>query len=270
MKYKSAAVFPIFLFSLSLFLSGCTAFKTALYSFRSTDHFIHHTSDTRVMLEPGAEEFADLVVSNLPEAVRKVEMGHYSKFMEDIIIFVCKSHESYKSLTGRRAKALMHRKKIYLSPAMMTEPETVPLYLTHELSHLMMMQKTGGYKYMKIPSWFHEGMATFVSDGGGAHKVSRQAALESIKKSRHFLPHDSAGVRDLFAPRYASHWKLNPHMFYRQAMIFVAYLKNSNEDSFKTFVTSIQNGKDFSDSFNTSFGMTTLEIWDKFIMEISS
>ncbi len=265
---KKSWVLPVLLLSSVLIISGCTALKTVLYSFKSTDHFIEHSSDSRVFYESGAEVFAAQVVSELPGAVRKVEQGHFNTFQEHIIIYVCESHESYKTLTGRKAKAIMHRKKIFLSPAILEQPETMPLYLAHELSHLMMIQKTGGYRYIKIPSWFHEGLAAFISGGGGAHNVTDEEAVNSIINEKHFLPHESAGIRDLVSPRYASYWKLDHHMFYRQGMVFVQYLINFNEKSFKTFLLNIQNGNDFSESFHTTFGMTTMEMWDEFVKNI--
>ena len=267
-KLKYHCLIPVLLLFISLTLSGCSTYRHLIHSFKSTKHFISHSSDNRVFYEPGAEEFASLVVSELPNAIGRVEAGHYMNFDSQIIIYVCKSPESYRNLTGSRGKAIMTRNNIFLSPSMMTESETVPLYLAHELSHLMMIQKTGGYRYIKIPSWFHEGLAALVSEGGGTHKVTNKEAIDSIRNGKHFMPHDSAGIRDILSPRYASYWQLDHHMFYRQSMIFVKYLKSSNKNSFRAFLQNIQNGKDFSDSFTKSFGITTMKMWDEFIKSI--
>ncbi|MBC8553858.1 MAG: hypothetical protein H8D23_29965 [Candidatus Brocadiales bacterium] len=267
-KYTSSS-FVIIILTVLVTLSGCSASRYLVHSFKSTKHFIPHSSDSRIIYEPGAEEFASLVASELPQAIWRVETGHYTRFDSQIIIHVCKSPESYKNLTGNRARAIMYRKKIFLSPSMMDSPDTISLYLAHELSHLIMIQKTGGYKYIKVPSWFHEGMAAFVSEGGGAHKVTHEEAINSIRNGKHFLPHATAGIRDIFSPRYASYWKLNHHMFYRQSMIFVEYLKSSNENSLRTFLADVQNGNSFKSSFMKSFGITTMEMWDEFVKSIS-
>ncbi|UCH80679.1 MAG: hypothetical protein JSW20_13225 [Nitrospiraceae bacterium] len=127
-------------------------------------------------------------------------------------------------------------------------------YLGHELSHLLMHQNTGGYAYIKIPSWFHEGLASIVSNGGGAQNITSREAQHTILSGSNFLPLDSAGITDVFLPRYGSYWKLDNQMFYRQAMLFVGYLKYRNMDSFRAFLTDIQNGNNFAESFNKLLG----------------
>jgi hypothetical protein len=269
MKFFSTLITPALLI-IALTLSGCTAFRTLAYSFKSTDRFVPYKDDSRVFYEPGAEEFASLIVSELPRAIRRVEKGHYAKFDKQIRIYVCESLESFKNITGRKVRALTHRDRIFLSPKIMHSPGTIPLYLGHELSHLMMGQNISGYQYIKIPSWFHEGMAAYVSNGGGAQDVTVDEAKKAILSGNHFLPLENAGIWDILRPKYGSYWKISNHMFYRQSMLFIEYLKNRDENAFKTFLIDIQEGRRFSTSFNKSYGMTTMDIWDKFLQNIRS
>jgi hypothetical protein len=60
------------------------------------------------------------------------------------------------------------------------------LYLIHELSHLHIRNQIGNYKVSRLPFWFTEGLATYVSDGGGAHTVPERQAIDCIKSGRIF------------------------------------------------------------------------------------
>lgn len=74
--------------------------------------------------------------------------------------------------------------KLLLSPVLMDEPHNIQLYLAHELSHLHLCQQLGLLKMRNLPTWFKEGLATFVSNGGGAQTVSENEAIESIANGR--------------------------------------------------------------------------------------
>jgi hypothetical protein len=248
--------------------SGCAVYEGITNYFNSTDHFIAMQNDHRVMYEPGAEEFARTVASDLTSAIDQVESRQYSNFPGNISVYVCKSPESFKKLTGRPVAAMTYRKRIFLSPKLLTHPQNVKCYLAHELSHLHLYQHVGGYAYLCIPSWFIEGLAAFVSDGGGAEKVSENEAVDSIRSGNHFQPFENAGLRDLFVPRYASYWgirhRFKHHLFYRQCMLFVGFLEKEDPERFKKFVIDLEKRTDFSDAFRSSFGVDTMTKWHEF------
>lgn len=252
----------------SIGFSGCSSFKAITNYFNSTDHFLVFKNDPRIMYEPGAEKFASAVSLELPSAIKKVESRQYSVFPDKITIYVCKSPESFKKMTGRSVSAMAYRGSIFLSPKILDAPRTVSSYLAHELSHLLIYQKIGGYNYICIPSWFTEGLAAFVSDGGGAEKVSDAEVKDAIKSENHFKPIEKAGLRDLFFPKYASYWgikhQFKHHMFYRQCMLFVSFLEKEFPDQFKKFLIDLHKGRDFSDSFRLSFGADTMAKWSEF------
>jgi uncharacterized protein YjaZ len=147
--------------------SGCALYEGITHYFNSTDNFLSLQNDSRVMYEPGAEDFAATVASDLPSAINQVESRQYSKFPDKITVYVCNSQESFKKLTGRNVAAMTYRKSIFLSTRLLDHPDNVKHYIAHELSHLHMYQHMGDYAYLCIPSWFAEGLAAFVSDGGG-------------------------------------------------------------------------------------------------------
>ena len=256
----------------SFCFSGCALYDGITNYFNSTDHFLAFKQDQRIMFEPGSEKFASAVAIDLPLAIEKVESRQYSKFPDRITIYVCKSQESFKKLTGRNVSALTYKQNIYLSPKLLENPDTIKLYIAHELSHLHMHQHIGDYAYLCIPTWFHEGLAAYVSDGGGAEKVTNDEVKASIRSGNHFVPFENAGLRDLFVPRYASYFKIKHefkhHLFYRQCMLFVAFLEKESPEQFKKFIIDLENGMDFSDAFRFSFGVDTMTKWYEFKSQI--
>jgi hypothetical protein len=249
-------------------LSGCAVYEGITNYFNSTDHFLVLPNDHRIMYEPGSESFARAVASELPRAINQVESRQYSKFPGKITIYVCKTPESFKKLTGRPVAAMTYRKCIFLSPKLLGRPGNVKRYTAHELSHLLLYQHLGDYAYLCIPSWFAEGLAAFVSNGGGAEKVSEDEAKDYIRAGNHFQPFENAGLRDLFVPRYASYWgiehRFKHHMFYRQCMLFVGFLEEENPDHFKEFLIDLEGGMDFGDAFRSSFAADSLTKWHEF------
>lgn len=163
---------------------------------------------------------------------------------------------------------MTYRKSIFLSPKLMIRPKNVRRYIAHELSHLHLYQHVGDYAYLCIPSWFVEGLAAFVSDGGGAEKVTDHEVNDSIRAGNHFQPFENAGLRDLLVPRYASYWEIEHrfkhHLFYRQCMLFVGFLEKEDPDRFKKFIIDLEKRTDFSDAFRSSFGADTMTKWHDF------
>ena len=133
--------------------------------------------------------------------------------------------------------------KLFISPRVFEKGDNVELlYLTHELSHLHLLQKLGFYKMSRLPFWFKEGWATYVSEGGGADLISQQDAIESIRAGRHFVPNKVGGFIFQKTP---TDFGLHPQMFYRQSMLFVEYLASHESSQFKEMIVAIYNGENF-------------------------
>jgi hypothetical protein len=245
--------------------SGCSVTRSAISSLRSTDHFVPLETDKRVLYEPGAEAFAEQMAALLPQAIEQVETGHYRPFVKPVTIHICVSEKSYEKLTGIKAPASVTLKGVFFSPRLVEEQRPLPLYLAHELSRLHLEQQIGKWKFAHLPAWFKEGLATYVSGGGGAQNVTESEAIEAIKAGKHFEPHEKGSI---FFRKYGHHWGLSPHMFYRQSMMFIAYLKNIDEEKYRSFLLAIQDGAGFSESFHNAFGVSLAEIWDDFLEKI--
>jgi hypothetical protein len=255
----------IFILVFLLTSSSCTVTRSAISSLRSTDHFVPLEADPRVLYEPGAEAFAEQMAELLPEAIERVEAGHYRPFAKPVTIRVCASQESYEKLTGLKAPASVTLKGVFFSPRLVEEQRPLLLYLAHELSHLHLEQQISKWKFARLPAWFKEGLATYVSGGGGAQTVTESEAIEAIKAGEHFEPHETGSI---FFRKYGHHWGLSPQMFYRQSMMFVAYLKHSDEQKYHGLLLSIQDGACFSDAFHDAFHASLSELWQEFLSDI--
>jgi hypothetical protein len=232
--------------------------------FRSTDHFINLESDDRIFYENDALDIALQVTQNLDNSIKKVEKEQYGTFKRPISIYVCDTEENFSKYTGlnQKIKAAAFNGKIFLSASLREQPERILPLTTHELSHLQLIQQIGTSKYVhNIPSWFVEGLAVFISNGGGAENVSETDAACAILDGACFHP-DSAG--SLLFPKTASSYHLKPHMFYRQSAMFVQYLKEYDLEKFKELLQSIQKEAKFDLAFHASYGGDIESYWTKF------
>jgi hypothetical protein len=59
-------------------------------------------------------------------------------------------------------------------------------------------------------------------------------------------------------------------MFYRQSMMFVAYLEDIDEKRYQSFLLAIQDGAGFSESFHNAYDASLAEIWKEFLTEIET
>ena len=232
--------------------------------FRSTDHFIQLESDQRVLYETHALDIALQVARNLDNSIKKIEKEQYCPFSKPIAIYVCETKENFAKFTGvsQKIKAAVFNGKIFLSASLREQPERIPTLITHELSHLNLIQQIGTAKYVhNIPSWFVEGLAVFVSNGGGAENVNETDAAHAILVGACFHP-DSTG--SFLFPKTASSYHLKPHMFYRQAAMFVQFLKKYDSEKFKGLLQAFQNGASFDHAFQASYGKNIDAYWTIF------
>lgn len=243
------------------FLWSCSAANGLAHYCKPTDHFHTLSYDERVFYEDGAEEFAGIVAEALETAVESVERLQYGSFIKNIRLYVSASPESFEALTGRNAKGITYRGSVFLSPRLLEHPEEIDAYITHELSHLFLLQHRGLYKYMTMPQWFTEGLAVFVSEGGGAGTVREKEAAREILSGKAFEPDDAGGFFDFFFPKYGNHWGLEPHMFYKQSSMFVAFLKEHDENAFRSLLLSLQGGESFGKAFQQAYDVSIRDSW---------
>ena len=253
----------IILMCIALLMSGCTAAKAVIAMNKSADQFVALEQDKRVLYEKGAEAYAQTVATQLDTAIQTVEQKQYRKYTKPVKVHVCNTIESFTSYcVDHHAAGCVLNERLFLSPKNFISNQDV---LTHELSHLHIEQQLGMISWHSgYPSWFQEGLATYVSGGQGASKVTVEEARKAISRGSTFKPETSG---NLVFRKTAYFYGLKSHMFYRQASMFVEYLHNLDELKFKTLLLSVEDGKDFETAFFAAYGTPLNEIWKKFIQQ---
>jgi hypothetical protein len=112
---------------------------------------------------------------------------------------------------------------------------------------------------------FQEGLAVLISDGGGAENVSSEAAFETIRQGRHFIPELSLSW---LLPKNASSCGLETHMYYRQTARFAGCLRDENPAAFTGMIKSITSRTPFAEAVELEYGKTLEEMWNTFIIRV--
>lgn len=258
MKARLAAAGAAFL------LAACAGVPALREEAPEDARFEPLSSDPRVLYEPGAEHHAERVAALLPAAIGQVEAAHYEPFAAPVAVHVCASEECFaRSVAGahRFAAAVAYDNRLVLAPRLFErEPERLYPVLVHELSHLHLGQRLGHYT-MRIPVWFHEGLASLAARGGGADLVSDEEALRAAAAGRHFLPdvrHDETRRSG------AERWQLAISIFYRQSMLFLADLRARAEERFRRLLLGLQQRARFDEAFEAAFGASARQLAQEF------
>jgi hypothetical protein len=183
-------------------------------------------------------------------------------------VYVCGTSACFEQNVpgaSRYTAAVIYDNRLLLAPRLFErEPARLYLILVHELSHLHLGQQLGHYS-MRIPVWFHEGLASLVAASGGADLVSEDEARRAIAAGEYFLPEPA---HDETRRRYADHYQLKIGMLYRQSMMFLDYLRSVGEERFRALLDGLQRRIPFDEAFGAAFGATALELAGRFFGDI--
>ena len=257
----------IALFILAANITGCTLMRSSVASLKSTAHFVPMEGDKRVLSELGGEDVAKVVAADLADAIATVEREQFRSFVKPVQVYVTRDEESFADFTGVskqvRGAVII---KTFLSGGLRKEPERIRRILTHELSHVQLGQQLGIYGYnASLPSWFQEGLAVIVSVGGGAERGSEAEAAKVVLEGKGLKPEATGSF---FFKKSAKSYGIEPHMFYRQSGMFVAWIKNQNQERFRSFMLAIEDGERFDESFNKAFGQSLDSSWQRFVEQL--
>lgn len=223
--------------------------------------FLTLNGDSRIRYEAGAERAASLTGELLRNAIRTVERAHGRPFRRQVEVYVLASKRSFVRLSPH-ARALTSRGRVYLSPGLFEDPAQVAGILAHELSHAHFMQYLGTDRGPpKIPAWFREGFAVWLAGGAGAERVTPAQAVEAIRRGDG-LPLDDHWRKGRLpaSPRQPA----SAHMLYRQAAVFIEYLRHLDSHRFDLLVASLLDGIPFQRAFRERYGHSAEFMWETF------
>lgn len=248
-------------------LTACTFGKGLLTKTQSRERFVATQTNPDVLYAPGSQEMAERVAKAIGHARRIVEQTHAVGFKQAPRVLVCHADcVATFAPVSQEVAAVQFGDEIFISDDVIMQRERqrhMPMehFLTHELAHLLLYQRVGALAYVRVPSWFREGLAVAVSNGAGAEACTPAEATSSLLAGKHFNP---AEAGSLLANQTASSYGLPPPVFYRQAGMFVQYLREQNPSAFETALKDVLSGKDFQQSFSGAYGRPIASQWPGF------
>jgi hypothetical protein len=231
-------------------------------------------ANSQVHYEPGAEDFARDVAALLPDAITRVEAVHGRPFKRPVIVGVYATPEAYETANGLGSMApvgVTAFGEINLSPKLFRpQHQRLRAILTHELSHAHIEGWVGERAYVSLPKWFKEGLAVMVSGGGGAELVSEDQARAAIQRGERIVINDSGSLTDWADLRVAEEPANKPPWYpvvlgYREAGMFVNYLRESDRSAFDRMMNAILDGRLFVEAVGFGYREDVRSLWEKFI-----
>ena len=235
-------------------------------------------SDARVHFQPDAKACALDVAALLPAAIARVEIAQGRPFARSPTIGVYVSYDAYARANGLEnpnIAATSRSGRVILSPTLCgKERARLPGVLTHELSHAHLSGWRSSLFSARPPSWFTEGLAVMVSGGGGAEGVSEAEAAAAICRGYAIVVKDEG----LWVDFASIPFEIDPprdnlamprqRLAYRQAAMFVAWLRERDPDAFARLLLRIENGELFRDLFRASYAASSSEQWRNFVAHL--
>lgn len=251
-----------------IFFCSCSVINQGMAILRTPRNFI--AIGNRVYVENNSDEqFGRDLQNVLPRLIDSVEKKELHKFIELPDIYVCSTNKSFCKYAGSKypgPRARVTPKGLFISPRLKGSKNWNEI-VYHELSHVVLLQYTGTYRYINIPVWFHEGLATYISNGGGSGDITDSAATLEILKGNHFYP---AANENILFPKSFTNDKIPPWMHYRQSMLFVEFIKEGKEKEFENLLNAIFRKNSFSKSIEVSYGVTLSVLWNGFLEKLRS
>jgi hypothetical protein len=229
--------------------------------------------NSQVHYEGGAENYARDVVPLLPDALKRVEAVHGRRFAHPVTVGAYATPEAFAAANGQGSNVpvgVTFAGRVNLSPKLFgPQRKRLRAILTHELSHAHIHGWIGGNAYVHLPNWFKEGLAVMVSEGGGAELVSENEAWAAIQRGEQIVIADAGGLQNLAgialerAPADTASW-YPVVLAYRQAGMFVSYLRESDRPAFDRMMNAILDGRAFAEAVTTGYHDDVRSLWQKF------
>ncbi len=234
--------------------------------------------DCAIRYEPGAEKLAAEVGKTLARDRSRIEAFQGRPFGAPVTVVAYADEAHYAQANGRgstKPSGVTFNDRVSLSPRLAgSAPEEVEIYLTHELSHAHMFSHLSVLSALSVPAWFTEGLAVAASGGGGAQKVPPAEARAAIRAGQTIETPGQAGLFGQFSLPAAKYWSdpdpyRTAHMAYRQAGMFVDYLRDKDRAAFARLLNSLFAGEKFGAAFERAYGTTVAVQWRDFVQQIA-
>jgi len=229
--------------------------------------------NSQVHYQQGADDYARVVSAVLPSAITRVEAVHGRHFARPVPVGVYATPGAFEAASGQgssRPVGVTFAGRVNLSPVLYAgQRRRIPAILTHERSHAPLQGWIGGIAYIHLPNWFKEGLAVMVSGGGGAELVSEEEARAAIQRGEQIVIKDTESLQNLVdipferAPANKAPW-YPVVLAYRQAGMFVNYLRESDGAAFDHMMNAILERRAFAEAVAVGYHADVHSLWQKF------
>ena len=236
------------------------------------------SNNSQVHYQPGAEDFARDVAALYPDAIARVEVVHGRRFAHPVTVGAYATAEAYAAANGVGSDipvGVTFAGRVNLSPKLFwPQHRRLRALLTHELSHAHIQGWIGEFKYVYLPTWFKEGLAVMISEGGGAELVSEDEARAAIQRGERLVINDvvslpnSIDVRLEKAPANTPAW-YPVVLAYREAGMFLSYLRESDRPAFDRMMNASLDGRPFVEAVTVGYHDDVRSLWEAFIKSSS-
>ena len=232
------------------------------------------SANSQVHYQPGAEDFARDVAALLPDAIARVEAVHGRRFPHPVIVGVYATPEAYAAANGVGSAVpvgVTFAGRVNLSPKLFRpQRQRLRAILTHELSHAHLQGWIGGYAYLYLPNWFKEGLAVMLSGGGGAELVNEDEARAAIHRGEKIVIDDAGSLSKLTDVRLEKEPANRPSWYpvvlaYREAGMFVNYLRESDRPAFDRMINAILDHHSFTEAVAVGYHDNVRSLWEKLV-----
>ena len=183
------ALFTLFLLILSyLFLFG------KLFPFSPIIlGFTKHELTNSIIYVQNESEFTDL--QRIDKLLKPVEASHRLNFTKKPRILIFSDRSTYSNRTTTNARFCVYPNgTLVVSPWAIDEDKSglisLDIYITHELSHVLLYQHMDILTIFKYPQWLMEGIAVYISRQlGTSWYPSKGETYNDIKNGYFFPPH---------------------------------------------------------------------------------
>jgi hypothetical protein len=230
------------------------------------------SENPQIHYEEGALDYARAVSGFLPTAIAQVEAAQGRPFAHPVTIGVYVTPEAFAAANGTGfsgAVGVMFLGTVNLSPRLFSaQRQRLSAILTHELSHAHIRSWISEITYIRLPNWFKEGLAVAVSRGGGAESVSESQAMAAIQRGDHIAIAGSGSLLELSGVKFEHEQPYSPFRFelaYRQAGMFVSYLRDADPSGFARMINSILDGRQFEEAVAAGYQENLHSLWLRFV-----
>jgi hypothetical protein len=231
------------------------------------------SGNSQVHYEPGADRCARAVSAELPAAIARIEALQNRPFAHPVTLGVYATLEAYAAANGAgssRPAGVTFFGRVNLSPALCSSQRPrLPAILTHELSLAHIRGWLSVSAYVHLPNWFKEGLAVMVSGGRGAEIVSEDEARAAIQRGEHIAISETGSLLNLTKVRFEHPPPgATPYppavLAYRQAGMFMTYLRDSDGPAFTCMMNAILDGQPFAEAVTGAYRQDVRSLGQKF------